>query len=161
MKSTARLLLPALLALGACHHAEDPAPAPTTQVKPGIVLSDGRLVLPAVPGNPAAAYFTIANQADAAAHVVKVSVAGAGSAEMHESMAGEMRPIAVLALPPGGPVLFAPGGRHVMVFGLPASVKPGAKLDLMLQFQSGHVVTTQLTAESAGGMDAMPGMDHP
>ena len=156
-------MLAAVLALGACHKAPTPDAAPQTQVKAGIVLSDGRLVLPAVKGNPAAAYFTLANQAGAAAHVVKVEVAGASSAEMHETAGGQMRATPELDINPGQHMLFSPGGRHVMVFGLPASVKPGDKLELTLHFRSGHIATTQLKAESAGGMDAMgamPGMDH-
>jgi copper(I)-binding protein len=166
VKPAFHLLLPAFLALGACHHAPKGPDAPATEVKPGIVLTDGRLVLPAVKGNPAAAYFTVANQAGAAAHVVKITVAGANSAEMHETVGGEMRPVPVLDLAPGQHVLFAPGGRHVMVFGLPATVKPGDKLEITLHFRSGHVAMAQLTAESAGGMsgasgmDGMPGMDH-
>lgn len=163
MRAPAYLLLSALLALGACHHRQEQTAAPATEVKPGIVLSDGRLVLPAVKGNPAAAYFTVANQANAAAHVVQVTVAGAASAEMHETVGGAMRPTPVLDLAPGQHALFAPGGRHVMVFGLPATVKPGDKLEITLHFRSGHVATAQLVAESAGGMDSMagmPGMDQ-
>ena len=160
MTFSIRLLLPALLALGACSQQAEPAATPEARIKAGIVLSDGRLVLPAVKGNPAAAYFTVSNQSAVAAYLVKIEVAHAASAEMHEMAGSAMRAVPVLELTSGQHALFAPGGRHVMGFGLPATIKPGDKLDMTLHFRSGHVAVAQLTAESAGGMDAMAGMDH-
>ena len=59
------------------------AAAPET--KPGLSLSYGRLVLPAVSGNPAAAYFTLTNRSPKPVTVAAVDVAGSMMVMLHET----------------------------------------------------------------------------
>lgn len=159
----------ALLALGGCHRRHNqPAntSTPALNTKPGIVFSGGRLVLPAVPGNPGALYLTLANQGSALAHVVGVEVAGADKAELHETRGSTMEPLKLVPLEPGRTVIFSPGGKHVMVFGLKPSVRPGAMVEVTLHFFDGKTFPAQAKVETAGGDDmtdataGMPGMDH-
>lgn len=94
--------------------------------------------LPAVPGRPAAAYFTVKGGA-APATLHRVTAAYAVRAEMHESMAAgggamSMRPIRQVSVPPGAELKFEPGGRHVMLFDLDRRAKPGATTMLTLVF---------------------------
>ena len=87
MKRTLLALSIAALAgvLASCHQGTAPAAATQSaaaapDAKPGLTLTDGRLVLPAVKGNPAAAYFRLSNSSAKSAVVAAVDVAGAGNA---------------------------------------------------------------------------------
>ncbi|MEY2942932.1 MAG: hypothetical protein RLY97_946, partial [Pseudomonadota bacterium] len=105
------------LSLSACHKKQ-PTAATVTNNNPGVMVSGGRLVLPAVKGNPGAAYFTLANENVLSTTLVSVHVMGAQKAEMHDNMGMSMTPIASLKLDQGKRMLFAPGSKHVMLFGL-------------------------------------------
>src|SRR6185295_8425275 len=111
------------------------------ETKPGLALTRGRLVLPAVSGNPAAAYFTLTNNSARPVTLAAVNVSGAGMAMMHETVdAGghsEMKMMGKPELAPGAVLVFAPGGKHVMVDGFPAEWKPGATAELTLTFADG------------------------
>ena len=161
----------AALALAGCSGDKPAATAEPTQAasagpdaKPGLSVSGGRLVLPAVPGNPGAAYFTLANGGDAEATVAAVHIAGAARAEMHETTGGSMSPLKTAAIAPGKSVVFAPGGKHVMAFEIAETIKPGSTVELTLTFADGDKLSTPLAVEAAGGMGAMEGpmegMDH-
>lgn len=157
----------ALLALSGCGGDKAPSPAATSEAavagpeaKPGLSASGGRLVLPAVPGNPGAAYLTVANGNTSEATVAAVYVSDAERAEMHETKGGAMAPLRTVPVPAGQSVAFAPGGKHVMVFGIAESVKPGGAAELTLTFADGDKLSVPLTVEAPGVMGAMEGMDH-
>lgn len=152
----ARFALLAPLALGvglaACRPADSPAEQ-DAKTKPELTLSDGRLVLPAVSGNPGAAYFTLANGTKDPASLAAVTVAGATKAEMHETGGSSMTPITTINLGPGSTVAFEPGGKHVMLFGLSKSLKPGDRTKITLTFSGGKKTVGELAVETAGGAD--------
>ena len=53
-----------VLALAACGGAKDEdkaAPTAAPEAKPGIAVSNGKMILPAVSGNPGGVYFTLEN----------------------------------------------------------------------------------------------------
>lgn len=137
------------------------------EAKPGITVSGGLLVLPAVKGNPGAAYFDLANGGAAASTVAAVSIDGAGKAEMHETSGGSMAPVADLAVKPGETVKFVRGGKHVMVFDIADRVKPGGTAEMTITFAGGDKISAPLKVQSmadalggdAAGSD-MAGMDH-
>ncbi|HMO69937.1 MAG TPA: copper chaperone PCu(A)C, partial [Novosphingobium sp.] len=88
-----RLIAASLLALSlaACQQQQAEEPVATApEAKPGLSAADGVLMLPAVKGNPGAAYFTLANGNDTAASLVAVAIDGAGRTEMHETVDGKM-----------------------------------------------------------------------
>jgi copper(I)-binding protein len=148
MKLT-RLISPtlALLALAACQKAPEPNP----DAKPGLSVSDGVLVLPAVKGNPGAAYFTLANGSDKAASLAAVSIDGATKAEMHETMGGSMAPLAALEVKADESVKFERGGKHVMVFELAPTVSAGGSVEMTLTFADGDKLSAPLKVEAVGG----------
>lgn len=161
MKRLAALLLIAALPLAACgQQAEQPAAAP--EAKPGLALNDGRLVLPAVKGNPAGGYFTLVNGGDKVVTLAAVTVTGAARAEMHETVGEAMSPIEKLELKPGETVEFKPGGKHVMAFELDPSLAPGGTTEITLTFEGGDKLsaTLKLEARGAAAMEHMEGMDH-
>lgn len=156
------MLTPALLLAG-CHRqpATPAAAAPTAAViaTSGIVVSDARLVLPAVKGHPGAAYFTLANGTGATATLIGVDVVGARQAQMHETSGGTMAPLAQLDINPGRRASFAPSGKHVMVFDLAPTLVPGGSGEIIMHFQGGKTVSAPLRIEAVGGdMPAMGGM---
>jgi copper(I)-binding protein len=168
-------LILAVLALAACQQNKAPeAPASeaassevpssaaaSPEAKPGITASEGVLRLPAVKGNPGAAYFSVSNGGPAAATLSAVHVDGAGRTEMHESMGGSMAPLKEVSLAAGETVKFAPGGKHVMLFDLDPKLAAGGTTEMTLVFAGGDKASIPLKIEPAGGaMDDMPGMGH-
>src|SRR5690242_763253 len=84
--------------------------------------------LPAVAGQPAAAYFTIQG-GRRAEKLVRIESALAAKTEMHQSMTGmqgmaTMAPLTQVDVPAGGTVQFKPGSNHAMLVGLDPQVKP-------------------------------------
>ena len=151
------LSLAAISALAGCDKAANQPAARSSgqaaapQVKSGLAIGDGWLALPAVAGNPAAAYFTLTNDSRATTAVAAVAVAGAQSAEIHQTMGGSMGKVDRLESDPGTRLEFMPGGLHVMVFGLKPALQPGDKVELTLTFAGGDKLSAPLTVEPAGG----------
>jgi len=145
------------LALGACG-GEKKAQAPASlSAMDGVLITSGRLVLPAVKGNPAAAYFTVSNQSGSVATLTGVGVTGAGKAEMHVTQDGIMEAVPRLDIGSGQGVTFGPGGNHAMVFDVSPALKAGGSTDFTLTFSDGRKLTSTLQIESPGMMGAM---DH-
>lgn len=151
-----------IAALAACQQQTAPespaseAAAPAVpDAKPGLALSDGRLVLPAVKDNPGAAYFSLANSSDKPAEIAAVDVAGAGMAMLHETMQMDgystMNEMKSPAIQPGETLVFAPGGKHVMVYKLPEALKPGATVEMTITFADGDKLSAPLAVEAPGG----------
>lgn len=159
MRRTLAFALVAAFALGGCNEeakkdgAEAIAGAP--EAKPGLVLSEGRLVLNAVKGNPAAVYFTLTNTAAKSVVVAAIAVDGAGRAEMHETSGGAMAPLQSLEIAPGDTIKFEPGGKHGMVFDFDRARAPGQSAELTLTFADGDKLSAPLMIESPGGMEHM------
>ena len=109
--------------------------------------------LPAVPGRPAAAYFTIQGGA-APATLPGVASPRIGRAELHESMAAGMRPVASVVVMPGASVAFAPAGRHVMLYAVDPAVRPDATVPLRFSFAGGQAITVDATV--VGPADPAP-----
>ena len=146
------LALFAALALAGCNQG----PVSSGDEKPAagqLSVTGGKLVLPAVAGNPGAAYFPVTNGTGQPASLAAATVEGAAKAEMHETSAGSMEPLTVLTLGPGAAVTFEPGGKHVMVFGVPKSLKAGGTAKLTLTFSGGKTATGTLQVAAAGGGD--------
>jgi copper(I)-binding protein len=143
----ARTLLIAALLSGIAHAAP---PAKLT-------VTDAWVRLPAVTDRPAAAYLTIIGGATAD-RLVAASSPLAGRTELHSmSMAGgvmKMAPMAGADIPAGGTVKFAPGGNHVMLFGIDPAVKPGTGMPLALRFEKAGMVMVNARTIAAG--DAAP-----
>ncbi|MBB5686998.1 copper chaperone PCu(A)C [Sphingobium boeckii] len=111
------------------------------------------VTLPAVGGNPAAAYFTIhGGPADDA--LISVTTDTAIRTEMHESMSHggmmTMQPLSNVPVPAKSTVEFKPGGKHVMFFELRSTAKPGGALRMVLTFQRGDRLIVDAPIYAAG-----------
>jgi copper(I)-binding protein len=123
----AALIAPALLLAG-CNARSTSS---TVSVRNPIVR------LPATADGPAAGYFTMFASPN---HVALESVTSpkAERIEMHETMRSgsmsSMRPLGQIAVKDGEEIVFAPGSRHLMLFGVDPALKPGDHIPLVLHF---------------------------
>ena len=121
---------------------------------PGITVTDGWLAMPAVAGNPAAAYFTLANGNDRPITIRTADMIGAESAMLHEtsewSMEEDMQELFTLQVEAGSEVVFEPGGKHVMVMGLSEGLESGADSEITLTFVGGDKCSFPVTMYPAG-----------
>ncbi len=156
MKMSVSILGITMLVLSGCHH-QPAAPNGGSTYSRGIVVSQARLVLPAVKGHPGAAYFTIGNENDAPTTLVQVEIAGVQSTEMHETSGGTMQSLPLVHVEPGQHVIFAPAGKHVMAFNLAPTLAPGRTGRIVMHFADGKSTSAPLRIEAAGG--DMAGMD--
>jgi copper(I)-binding protein len=138
----------ALAALGPTACSEAPAPAAEEAAGPeGIAVTNARLMLPAVAGNPGAAYFDVGNTGSANRVIRAVSIAGAGSADMHTK---DMQSVLQVAVPPGGTTKFEPGAQHVMAMDLADSVTAGSQAEVTLTFVGGGELKFPAEVRAAG-----------
>ena len=123
-----------------------------------VTVDDAWIRLPAVPGRPGAAYFVLEG-GPSNATLIDVSADIAVRAEMHESMTGAggmtaMKPLASVAVPAGRDTVFAPGGRHVMLFDINPKAKIGRIYKLTLNFSNGARIYAD--AMTVGAADPAP-----
>ena len=110
--------------------------------------------LPAVAGRPASGYFKM-HGAGKDAVLINVAADLAVRTEMHESMKGPggtmtMTPLTRVAVPARSDVVFAPGGRHLMLFGVNPALKPGGATILTFTFSDGSRMQRKAWAIAAG-----------
>jgi copper(I)-binding protein len=145
----------ALLALPACHRKEAEKPR----------IQNAWVRLAAVPGRPAAGYFTIRGGAKED-RLVRIDSAVVKKIELHESMAMggsgagsmpgmgggmmTMAPISSLPVPEGAKIEFAPGGKHAMLFDVDARITPGTGIPLLFTFASGYAIEAEAKTVPAG-----------
>jgi copper(I)-binding protein len=124
---------------------------------PRVTIEDARITLPAVKGRPGAGYFTA--EADALPEAI-VAITGPPPTriEMHESMtSGSMTSMQTIPSAPfetGKPMVFEPGGKHLMVFSLDPSVKAGDTLQLTFRFAKAPPITVEAKVLGPGGAHA-------
>jgi copper(I)-binding protein len=135
----------------ACGAPQQPAEEATTEQISSMRLQVLDTWASPTPGgvDVSAGYLTIANDGDSADQLISASSPRAARVEIHEmTMDGavmQMRPVATLPIGPGERIELAPGGRHLMFFGV---TQP---------FAVGEEIPVQLTFEHAGVMDiALP-----
>ena len=120
-----------LLAVG-CGNAPD-----------GVVIEDAWLRPPLIADRPGAGYFELLNRTDTSIKIVASVVLDPSGAttEIHETISQgtrmSMRRIDHLALAPGERLVFEPGGKHLMVFGIAPET---SYLDIGLELDDGRIV---------------------
>lgn len=160
MRHVRSIALPLILALAACQQqeAKRDSPVAAPEAKPGMALSGGRLVLPAVKGNPGAAYFKLENTGSGAVSLALVTIEGAAKAEVHQTMTGSMEPVDRIDVDAGSAIEFRPGELHVMAFDLDPKLAAGGRTEITLTFADGDKLSAPLVIESAG--QAAMGEEH-
>jgi copper(I)-binding protein len=114
-------ILAAALALPGC-----------AQESRGVSVTNAVITLPAVPGRPGAAYFTL--HSDRPTRLTAIAIPNVERIELHEYLSNgaisEMRPLGEVAVAPVAPLLFEPGGRHAMLFGIAPSLREGQRVTM-------------------------------
>ena len=94
--------------------------------------------------------------------LVSVASPVAEAAELHETVneAGimKMKPVAVLAVEPGKPVVLKPGSYHIMLSGLKRPLRQGESFPVVLTFERAPAVTATVQVQAAGASG--PGHGH-
>lgn len=144
-----------IAAIGLAGCAEQPEQADTAPQTPdGISVTNARLMLPAVKGNPGAVYFDVKNDSATNKMIRAVSVAGAGSSMLHQMGTWNLQPsmdeIFQVDVPASGELKFEPGGLHVMANELADTVAAGSTADVTLTFVGGDKITFPAEVRAAG-----------
>lgn len=152
-----------LAALGGCKqetaksdHGQADAASTAAEESP---ISDARLILPAVKGNPAAAYFAVKNDTSGTMAIASIAIDGIGKTEVHQTIGTEMTPVDRVEIAPGTKIVFEPGQLHVMAFDVANTLKAGGTTQMTVTFAAGGKATSAMKIEAAGEA-AMGEMDH-
>lgn len=140
-----------------------PACAPDSAIKgesapnaaaAGLTVSNPRVVLAPVGGNPAAVYFDLSYSGASGLALDSVTVEGAGMTMIHDyaESAGTMQmtmagPVPLLE---GAPVSFAPGRLHVMAMEPTDALQPGGMAKVTFVLSDGTRTTVDAPVRAAG-----------
>lgn len=144
----------AALGLAAC--GEQPAQETETapEAAPGVTVANGRLILPAVKGNPGVVYFDLTNNSDTETAIAGVSVQGAAAAMLHATTmkdgVASMDEMTSVPVAKGATVSFAPGGNHVMAMELGETLAAGGSTEVTLTFEGGDKLSFPVEIRAAG-----------
>ena len=150
---TALALTTATLALGGCGGGtQEEAVVP--DAVPGLSVSNARMVLPAVDGNPAALYLDMSYEGNKNVAVSRVEVDGAQGAVMHEmgEWDGGMQMMEMLpvVLEKGDTLKFEPGAKHIMVEGVSPELQPGGSTEATVIIAGGDKISFPVEIRGAG-----------
>ena len=95
-----------------------------------------------------AAYFTLQNNTELPVTVIEVSTAIAEKAAMHDveiknSMV-RMVHLPKLTIPAGGKVVFAPGGKHLMLINLTKKIEPNQEVIVIFKLDNGDKISSKM-----------------
>ena len=141
------------IALAAC--GETPADAPAAEAGiPGMKITNARMVLAPVSGNPAAVYFDLAYDGDRNVALNRAEVKGAKSAMFHDygeyDFKVQMMDMLPVPLKKGDKLEFKPGGKHLMAMEPDASLKPGGTTEASIIVSGGKKQTFPVEIRAAG-----------
>lgn len=134
---------------GGAATADAPADAPAAAPDgPGVDVPTGALRLSANPGAPSAAYLDLRGD-DQPMVLTGVTSPDAERVELHETRReGGMTSMAAvesITVPADGEVVMAPGGLHLMIFGINERARAAGSIALAVRFADGTVVNTTAT----------------
>ena len=110
-----------------------------------VIVTDAtvRLLPPGVPNT--AAYFSIQNSSDTRQTLISASTDFATKAEIHNHIQVDgmmrMQHQSEVVIQPGESIKFAPGGLHIMLFGLKQPLRDGQSVSISLQTKEGESIS--------------------
>ena len=150
---TAAAALALTITLGACAE-EAPPPVEAEGVIAGLEITNARLVLPPVSGNPAAVYFDAAYNGPNGISITGAEVEGAASATVHAMMEYDfemtMAEAGPVAIRNGETLAFTPGELHVMAFELAEGIEAGGTVEVTLETMGGDTHKFSAEVRAAG-----------
>jgi len=121
--------------------AEPAAPAPESSASAeGIIVTDEPWARTGPASGNSAAYMLMTNTSQVADRIIAVSSPDAEEAAIHDTKidsknVATMHPASRVDLDPGVPLVFEPGGLHIMLRGLKHALKEGDQVTILLTFQ--------------------------
>lgn len=100
---------------------------------------------------------TLRNQSDADLRLVGASSEVSEQAELHETVPGPAGAATMqkreggFAIPPGGELVLAPGGNHIMLIGLRDPITTGQQVTITLEFEGGSTAEMVVPGRSFEG----------
>lgn len=121
--------------------------------KPEATVENPIITLPAVPGRPGAAYFTLRTNNDPT-RLAGITSPRIGRIELHETATiggiSRMIPLRDATFDPERPLTFAPGSGHAMLFDLDPGLKVGDRVKLDFTFEPAAAVTVEAEVRAPG-----------
>lgn len=141
--------------LGACSQTSDaPADAAQSGSAQGLTVTNARVVLAPVTGNPAAVYFDLSYNGAPGVTLDSVTVEGAGMTMIHDTAEakGTMKMVMAgpIALTKDAPLTFAPGGLHVMAMEPSSALKAGGTANVTFNLSDATTATIAAPVRAAG-----------
>jgi copper(I)-binding protein len=141
--------------------AADTAPANASASAEGVIVVDEPWARAGTAGGTTAAFMLMTNTSQAPDRIVTVSSPDATEAAIHETRidsknVATMRPANHADLDPGVPLVFEPGGLHVMLSGLKHPLKEGDALTVVFTFQHAGTLSVKVpVGELTGDGDSV------
>lgn len=108
------------------------------------------------PARNGVAYMTLTNSGTAADRLVAAASPVAGHVEFHTHVNDDgvmrMRAVSAIEIAPGEPIVFKPGGLHVMLVDLEAPLRDGESFPLVLTFEKTGAVEVNVAVQKPGAM---------
>ena len=111
-----------------------------------------------------AAYLTIANKGEETDRLIAAETPAAKVAQLHTHLMKDgvmkMRKVEAVEIAPGEPVVFRPGGLHIMMMGLKAPLREGESFPVTLIFEKAGRVEISVTVEAPTALEPAMTGDH-
>jgi copper(I)-binding protein len=113
-----------------------------------VTVENAVVTVPAVPGGPGAAYFTLRTNNDPS-RLVSITSPSIRQVELHTSRqqggVSRMEPLqpGEATFSPSEPLTFAPGARHAMLVGMDPSLRPGGRVSLTFNVEPAAPVAVE------------------
>lgn len=144
----------AALSVTACGSGADQTAATAPDGIPGLEVSNARMVLAPVAGNPAVVYLDLVYNGDRGLALSHASVEGAKRTVIHDmgNVNGKMQMMEALpiVLKKGEKISFAPGGKHIMAMDVSPDLKPGGTTEVTLIVSGGDKQSFPAEIRAAG-----------
>lgn len=150
----AALMLSTTMALAGCGESPEQPAAGQAEGIPGMEITNARMVLAPVPGNPAAVYFDLAYNGDRSLALNRAEVKGAKSAMFHDygeyDFKVQMMEMLPVPLKKGTKLQFKPGSKHMMAMDVSPDLKAGGMTEATLIVSGGGRQTFPVEIRAAG-----------
>lgn len=123
-----------------------------TPQQPSVTVTDAVVTVPAVPGGPGAAYFTMRGTGRGGI-LQGLSSPRIERIELHETRSeGGMSRMAAIerVAVADSDVRFEPGGKHAMLFGVDPALKVGDRISVTFTFEGAPAVTVEADVRGPG-----------
>ncbi len=118
-----------------------------------VKVSDARLVLAPVAGEPARVYFDVTNSGEKGLYITQVTVEHGSDDAMIARIDGPVNDdIANIPVNPGETVSFGPNARQAVLTSYDSSVVPGAKVDMRLTFGTSDSMIVPMEVMASEGL---------